>query len=60
MHIFSKLELLKETKGGGKEEENDRVKNIEIYHLCVGTREKTMLKTIEQRRKRLKKCNSRG
>jgi hypothetical protein len=35
-NMFPKVGLLQETKGGGKEEEND----IEIYHICVGTRHK--------------------
>jgi hypothetical protein len=31
--MFSKVGLLEEIKGGGKEENNDRVNNIKIY-LC--------------------------
>jgi hypothetical protein len=30
--------LLEEARGIGKEEENDKVNNIEIRHICVGTR----------------------
>jgi hypothetical protein len=33
-------ELLEETRGGRKEEENDKVKNIEIHHICVEIRHK--------------------
>jgi hypothetical protein len=38
--MFPKVGLLEETKGGGKEEENNRVNNTEIHHSCVGTRHK--------------------
>jgi hypothetical protein len=30
--------LLEEMKRARKEEKNDRVNNIEIHHICVGTR----------------------
>jgi hypothetical protein len=36
-NIFSTAGLFKETKGGGKGEENDRVNNTEIHHINVGT-----------------------
>jgi hypothetical protein len=39
-NIFPKVGLWEETKGGGKEEKNDRVNNNEIYHICIGTRHK--------------------
>jgi hypothetical protein len=50
--MFPKVGLLEETKGGGKEEENNRVNNTEIHHSCVGTRHKETLKTVEQYRVR--------
>jgi hypothetical protein len=36
--MFPKVVLLEGTKGGGKEEKNNRVHYNEIYHICVGTR----------------------
>jgi hypothetical protein len=38
--MYPKVGLLEETKGGGKEEKNDRMNNNEIHHTCVGTRHK--------------------
>jgi hypothetical protein len=39
-NMFPKVELLEETKGGGKEEKNDKLNYSEIHHICVGTRHK--------------------
>jgi hypothetical protein len=36
--MFLKLGLLEETKGGKKEEKNDKRVNNEIHHICVGIR----------------------
>jgi hypothetical protein len=33
--------MLEETQGGGKEE-NDRMNNIVIYHVCAGTKHNKM------------------
>jgi hypothetical protein len=35
--MFPKVGLLEETRGGGKEEMINRVGNIEIHHMCIGT-----------------------
>jgi hypothetical protein len=40
--MFSVVRLLEETKGGGKEEKDKMVNNIEIHHICVGTRHNKM------------------
>jgi hypothetical protein len=37
-HMFPKVGLLEETRGGGKEEKNDRVNYRETHPICVGTR----------------------
>jgi hypothetical protein len=39
--MFPKAGLL-ETRGGGKEEEDDRMNNIKIHHICIGTRHNKM------------------
>jgi hypothetical protein len=40
--MFLKVVLLEQTKERGKEEQNDKVNNIEIHHFCVGTRQNEM------------------
>jgi hypothetical protein len=48
--IFPIVGLLEETRGGEKEEENDRVTNSETHHVCVGTRHNKTLKMVERHR----------
>jgi hypothetical protein len=61
--MFPKVGLLEETKEGEKEENNDRVNNTEIYHICVGTRHNDTMKytkncgTIHTRGERVRKGN---
>jgi hypothetical protein len=40
--MFPKVGLLEETKERGKEEENDRVNNIETHCIYVGMRHNKM------------------
>jgi hypothetical protein len=40
--MFPKAELLEETKGGGKEEKQDKVNDVKIHCICVGTRHNKM------------------
>jgi hypothetical protein len=46
--MFPKVEVLEETKRGGKEEKNDRVNNTEIHDVCRDEVRLNALETVEQ------------
>jgi hypothetical protein len=53
--MFPKVEMLEETKGWGKEEKNDRVKNNEIHLICVEPKHNENCWTMQVRGKMVRK-----